>query len=100
MTDYTDTDPHPRHQEAADNFTTLVGVEGVSVFPVGHRSFEVEVVISDGDGFYDYFEFADEGEASNVLEALKGQLDYIEEQGLNRDDQQLFVAGFLDGWKR
>lgn len=87
-----------RHQERATEFENLIGVEGVIVYPVGHRSFGIEVSIDtpDGDGIIGQYETEDEDELSEVVNDLKSKLDYLEEQGLDRDMQQYYVAGTLD----
>lgn len=89
---------HPDHQQAADDFEQLIAVDGVTVYAVGHRSFGIEVAIPtpDGPGIVWNYDIGDEDTTSEVVESLKSALDYLEEQGLDRDAQQILVASALD----
>lgn len=81
------------HDEAAAAIEDIIAVDAVSIYPIGSDSFGIEVSLAGGVFFHE--NLGDEDEAHVFAEGLKSQLDWIEEQGLDRNDQQVFIVQFI-----
>lgn len=100
MNDFQQERAEQLHQEAADRYTQTINVDGVLVYPVGYRQFGIEVHIAradiDVEDVLEYYESEDLDDMDQIVSELSGELDAIERLGLNRQEQQYFVIGFLD----
>lgn len=96
------------HAEQCTDIERMIGVDDVLVYPVEGGGAGIEVSrpahkrnpSSDVELFVILADrtFSDLDDAFAFAEHVKAKLDWYEEQGISRNEQQLYVAGELDQW--